>query len=205
MVFVGEIYGRLTVIEFSHTLAKNRYWRCLCVCGAEVTVPTGRLRSGNTKSCGCLRVDVRKSRGGTAHTHGYRCRAGGQKADPTYRAWIAMRQRCNNPNNPAYLNYGFRGISVCERWAKFENFLSDMGDCPAGMSIERVDNNLGYSKDNCVWATASEQNRNKRGVKLSKEDVRLIMDDSRTHDEIAKDFGVSRSNISCVKRGATWT
>jgi hypothetical protein len=73
-----------------------------------------------------------------------------------------MLQRCRNPNNRDYRNYGARGIAVCERWLSFENFYADMGDPPPGMSIDRVNNDLGYSAKNCRWATTSEQNRNRR-------------------------------------------
>ncbi|MCK5601423.1 hypothetical protein KAR91_06135 [Candidatus Pacearchaeota archaeon] len=81
---------------------------------------------------------------------------------PTYISWVAMLQRCNNPKGPAYHNYGGRGIKVCDRWLKFENFLCDMGERPEGMSIEREDNDKGYELGNCKWATVKEQSRNRR-------------------------------------------
>lgn len=76
--------------------------------------------------------------------------------------WIEMRQRCDNPNNKAYVNYGGRGITVCERWMRFENFLEDIGPRPPGLSLERINNDFGYCKENCCWATRSEQNNNSR-------------------------------------------
>jgi len=95
-----------------------------------------------------------------AKTHGM-TRANGKKT-PTYTCWRSMRHRCNNPKAQEYRRYGERGIKVCKRWDKFENFLEDMGVKPDGMSIERVDTNKGYSKSNCTWATPRAQQRNKR-------------------------------------------
>lgn len=80
----------------------------------------------------------------------------------TYKAWGNMLSRCRNKNHPSYKNYGGRGISVCERWLKFENFLEDMGDKPWNLSLDRIDNEKGYSKENCRWATSKEQTRNMR-------------------------------------------
>jgi hypothetical protein len=93
-----------------------------------------------------------------ATTHGH-----GSSRDPTYSKYQAMRQRCENPKHIAYVNYGGRGIKVCERWAKFENFLTDMGVCPGeNYTIEKIDNSKDYSPDNCKWLLKSEQNRNTR-------------------------------------------
>jgi hypothetical protein len=89
----------------------------------------------------------------------------GKKDTRAYNIWAGIKSRCQNPNEPAYKNYGGRGITLCSRWQDFRNFYADMGDPPEGRSIERVDNSRGYEPGNCVWATRSEQNRNKRGLR----------------------------------------
>lgn len=83
----------------------------------------------------------------------------------TYSTWKHMRQRCNNPNKLSYPYYGGRGITICKRWIVFRNFLEDMGNRPKGLTIERIDNNKGYYKENCIWATRTKQQRNKRPYK----------------------------------------
>ena len=96
----------------------------------------------------------------------------------TYVSWASMLGRCVNPNNPAFKDYGGRGIKVCARWVLFDNFLEDMGDRPAGRTLERIDNAKGYSKDNCKWATKKEQQRNRRDtIFLEFQGKRLGLDD----------------------------
>jgi len=144
----GKRYGLLVVKEY---LGGSK-WRSICDCGGESVTVTNHLKSGNTTSCGCRKKSVL---GESTTKHG-------MAGTPTHRTWKAMRNRCNNPNTPRYKDYGGRGITVCERWDKFENFLIDMGERPEGMSIDRVDNNKGYSKSNCKWATGKEQRANMR-------------------------------------------
>lgn len=152
---VGETYGRLTVQRvYGRDARKNILWYCACICGGRAIAYAYDLRAGKVKSCGCL------SREGMHTTHGF-ARAGAARS-PIYSIWATMIQRCTNPKDRAYKNYGARGITVCKRWEKFERFLADMGEPPVGHSLDRKNNEKGYSKSNCRWATAQMQSRNKR-------------------------------------------
>ena len=147
----GQRFGRLTVIEEVDQRKYNKiFWKCVCDCGRITIVHGSNLKSGHTESCGCLRI-----------IHG-------MINTKTYRTWQGMIGRCNNPNNINFKNYGGRGIKVCQQWLKFANFFEDMGLKPAGLTIERTDNNKGYYKENCRWATQTEQNRNQRVCKTNK-------------------------------------
>lgn len=148
----GRRFGRLVVSHRAQSRPGVAVWRCTCDCGGWKDVASAQLTTGVVSSCGCL-----------ARKHGHS--AGGSRSK-TYMVWDSMRQRCNNPRHAAFKNYGARGITVCERWESFENFLADMGEKPDGLSIDRKDNSLGYFKDNCRWATDVEQNRNTRSVRL---------------------------------------
>lgn len=108
----------------------------------------------------------------------------------TYTVWKSMRQRCLNPKNAAWPSYGGRGISICERWNSFPNFLSDMGVRPPGLTLERKDNGSGYEPDNCKWATRSEQGRNKRNSRIY-----TVQGVTGFIDELALHFHLDRSTI----------
>lgn len=151
----GHRFGRLTVMK-DVGVVKQRYysWECLCDCGNIVIVNGSNLRRGFTKSCGCLAIDK-----ATKH---------GMCGTITYNCWSGIIKRCNNPKATNYKNYGGRGIKVCDRWLKFENFLEDMGEKPENLTIERSDNKLGYCKENCCYASHTVQARNKRLDKNNK-------------------------------------
>ncbi len=150
---IGHVIGRLTVTAPPVRRDKYLYVAVRCSCGVEKQLEQGNLRSGRVNSCGCLNRELVKTR---ATTHG----KGGTLI---YAVWNAMVQRCHNINSVQYADYGERGITVCDRWRTFEGFYEDMGDRPfEGAMLDRKDNNLGYSKDNCQWVTRAEQNNNTR-------------------------------------------
>jgi hypothetical protein len=150
----GQSFGRLTAIEVAGSNKRgSACWRCVCTCGSEVVVRGADLTDGNTKSCGCL---MREIAAASNTTHGMR-------RSRLYRIWQQMKQRCKNPSHKRFSGYGGRGIKYDPSWEGFENFLADMGGgYEEHLSLDRIDNNRGYSKENCRWTTASVQNTNKR-------------------------------------------
>jgi hypothetical protein len=160
----GKKFGMLQVIERSdEKFVGSVGWKCLCACGAKTIVRGTNLYNNTTKSCGCLRRQLTSQR---RTTHGL-------TKSPTWRSWSSMKTRCNNPNYSESHSYKGRGIKICDRWDKFENFLQDMGERPKGTSLDRIDVNGNYEPSNCRWATKDEQAQNKRKTKLINKDTLL--------------------------------
>ena len=154
---VGVRFGRLLVLEAAGTTPRRQaLWRCVCDCGKE-TVPTGdKLRRGTTQSCGCLRNEVTSTR----------LKKHGCTDTPLYGIWCGMLARCYSRTHHAYRLYGARGITVCERWHTFANFMADMGSRPSpNHSIDRINSRGNYEPGNCRWATRAEQATNTSRVR----------------------------------------
>lgn len=204
----GREFGRLRVLGFSHVevipragrikRTKRYHWNCQCTCGSLVRVHGANLRS-DTRSCGCLQ----RERSVAANTtHG----AWGGEYSPLvtkgreFRIWTGMRSRCYDTNDPNFPRYGGRGITVCERWRRYENFLADMGPAPPRMSIERKQVNGHYEPGNCCWATFAEQGRNKRSTRFI-----TFQDRTRTLTEWATAIGLSRPALADRLGRRGWT
>ncbi len=202
---VGQRFGRLVVVKAIGLNRHNkRMWRCQCACGAMTTVVAGKLNGGRTSSCGCLRRETAQRLGRKNRTHGH---APPGAATRTYRTWKTMRERCRNPHHHAYAQYGGRGITVCDRWDDFAQFLADMGERPLNTSIERIDNDGNYEPSNCRWASAKDQMLNRRGTQ------RLVDLDDRPISlrDIAHHLAMPRATLTAylkrsgVLRSATVT
>lgn len=158
----GKRYGRLTAIAFLGMNHRHHaMWKCECDCGTTMIAYGYALRHNHTKSCGCLSREFAKAMGDANIRHGH-CRRV-ERHSPEHKTWSGMIQRCCNPNHTEYHSYGGRGITICAEWVdSFETFLRDMGNRPAGCSLDRIDVDGGYNKSNCRWATQKEQCRNMR-------------------------------------------
>jgi hypothetical protein len=185
---IGQRFGRLVVKGAAGTRKRpcgtvTRLFLCECDCGNVTTPALASLRAGNSTSCGCARNETLAS----LATHG---NTRGRKVTGAYSSWAAMLARCENPKNRAYPRYGGNGVTVCVAWHTFEGFLADMGERPAGLTIERIKNSVGYAPGNCRWATCAEQSRNTART-------RLITLNGKTQciSDWAAEIGVDRNTI----------
>jgi len=171
---VGQT-SRLVVISILRKKGKKAVAVCKCACGAEKTTLLVHVKSGAVRSCGCLRRESSAKTGRANKKHGH---SSPVSRSPEYRSWETMKARCCNESNPDYQRYGGRGISVCDEWNhSFEAFLRDMGERPKNTTLDRVDFNGDYRKENCRWATPSVQQRNKstnRIVELGGVEMTLV-------------------------------
>ena len=154
---MNEQYGFLTVINDKKYLKNSFYhYDCICRCGKKLAVRVESLLRGHTKSCGCyqkLRSKLKNTKTGESHTR-------------THKAWRGLFVRCYNKKSRSYKDYGGRGIFVCARWKKYENFRDDMGYCPDDMVIDRINNNGNYEPSNCRWVTKKQNAQNRRSSRI---------------------------------------
>lgn len=191
----GGVYSELTVVAFNSVSDNKKfvYWDCICSCGKATVVSATNLRSGHTKSCGHL---LSTSPAGFTH---------GRSRTKEYRIWNGMKSRCGNPVNKDYPRYGGRGITVCDQWAtSFEVFFADMGLCPEGHSLDRIDNDKGYSPDNCRWATVKQQMSNRRPSKLHVQALQAVKSNpSLSNRSLARALCTTHSTIARARKELT--
>lgn len=187
---VGQKFGKLTVLRLSETYEKGTaLWVCQCECGNTTVVFASNLTRKHTTSCGCHKKANYKTMN---LTHGATAGKMGEKNSypSSYKIWCSMKQRCYDKNLPQYKYYGERGIAVCERWHSYANFVADMGEPPIGKSLDRIDNNGGYSPENCRWTDMKTQQRNKRNAHLI-----TYQGETKSLAEWAEHIGVPRGNL----------
>lgn len=193
---IGKKYHRLTIKEYikGH---KNKKSKCvfLCDCGKTIIAGKHDVVSGHTKSCGCYNIEnIHKKK-----THGFTC---GKKRPNEYMIWASMKQRCLNPRNADYKYYGGRGITVSKEWNDYSVFIKDMGKRPSTFhTIERIDNEKGYCKENCKWVTKLEQARNKRNIVITEEirmNITKLKKKGMGITDASRYLGLKRSTIGSV-------
>lgn len=199
---IGQRFGRLVVVSVA---GKNKHGQtvlgCVCDCGSAFEVDSASVVTGKTCSCGCFRVETTRNRG---TTHG-KSRKG---ASGEYTCWLNIKGRCLNSHDSEYHNYGGRGIAVCASWLEsFEQFYADMGPRPSSKhSIDRIDNNGNYCKENCRWATSREQSRNRRNNRVVVHNgISMVLTDWASHCGIHYDCLRARLDLGWTVKDALTT
>jgi hypothetical protein len=174
----GQRFGRWLIVERGSSLGHRVRWLCRCDCGNTGLITSHNLKSGRSRSCGCLRTD-------TITTHGL-------SKSPEFKTWTAMKARCYTKSNIGYPYYGGRGITVCDRWLhSFETFLADMGKKPdPDYSLDRIDSNGNYNPDNCRWAVRETQDNNRRS-----NHPLTFRGKTQTITQWAKEVGIPKTTI----------
>ncbi len=193
---INKKFGKLSVESRAYDWRGHIYWNCICECGRKIIVRGAVLRNEDSKSC--------KICASTSHN---------ESGTKIYGIWTHMIQRCTNPNDKAYKNYGGRGIKVCQRWLGeygFENFLADKGQKPEGKTLDRwPDKNGDYTPENTRWATSVQQNRNRRNNKLTLEKSNEIRErynnEKISHKKLGKQYNVTDVMIGKIIRGKNWS
>ncbi len=186
----GAVFNRVTVLQRAENSKQNRaQWRCRCECGTLTIVTSHDLKSGDTKSCGCLHRETK-----AALKHGY-------SKTHIYHRWTEIRQRCLNPNSASFRHYGRRGITVAAQWDDFLQFLQDIGEPPSPRhTIDRINNDGNYEPGNVRWATPSEQNSNTR-----QNHIITFQGRTQTMEMWAKEIGIHQSTLSARLNKLRWS
>jgi hypothetical protein len=198
-VLVGNVYGKLTVISEAEKVGRQKKYNCVCACGNKTISFGFTLKDGGSKSCGCIAAQLSKDRwenptdemrqvlidANTNRTHGL-------SKHSIYHAWADMKRRCLNTEYEWYPSYGGRGIDICERWMNSVNFIHDMlPTWESGLQLGRIDNELGYSPENCRWETPTQNQNNKSNtVYIDAPDGRMTLYDAKNL------YGLNRD---CIK------
>lgn len=190
----GQKYGRLTAVNNTGKKnLRNFIWNFKCDCGSTVELPSGEVRRGRVGSCGCLGKELARERMKKIQSLGTEAaKTHGMTNTRTFVSWDSMKQRCLNPNHKSYCEYGGKGVEVCDRWINsFENFLADMGERPIGTTLDRKDGSLGYTPENCRWATFEQQGNNRKTNVFLEHDGKKL-----TVTQWSKIVGISNKAIS---------